>query len=682
MSGVQSHASATAELVLEPQVRKFSDRRWIVGALAIPALLLAAYLAVLRLSSLEQMLVADAAHASRAVLYELPRGSALAAPIEPGTEIIRLAMHAYVHDAELPLGKRRTKLHVVEEGSRGRKVEDVNVDLPGERTRVTSDEPGLSIGDPVAIDFDVHDLGAGELTVTLTGIDKADGLLVRMYRRESLSLAKASARNSLLDRQRKNHLARWTWELAWDEASASEQEEILADRWRRVGALRGSGHDLRSIAVALVPQPAESRTPELDDSLGGTTLRGDERLAFVIRKTTTLRASSDLAATLKATVRDLHGGARMLRASGELVISSTDAGDESVEIESDRDVLLNVRTSDPHRVDWFGYSQAWRASLARPILVESPETDRLLRVTIRRAVDRSDTTTVGLEAVVDVTGPTLRAPLHRVMRAGRLRSRFDRYEAFDPTEAPTERFTFFVAVPRGGRALITPPGKESLDISLAELDPSRENEPLAARALDEPPPRLEVLGADSWGGFVPRRPSNAADFDVAQRPLIRIARHFVATDAPTTTPTLIRFASGGGAGLQHDGLVFERVGPAFHAEVGGQRPLLLPFRLLGDAGTRVDVQLRPGADRRPRAGIFDRVTLPRTLEIGPGPTRATLVVGDDIPPGPLTLDVTARPIPKDESAAAGAVPATWIHLPRVLRRGSSAPRWIAGQFEE
>ena len=157
VSGVQSHASATAELVLEPQVRKFSDRRWIVGALAIPALLLAAYLAVLRLSSLEQMLVADAAHASRAVLYELPRGSALAAPIEPGTEIIRLAMHAYVHDAELPLGKRRTKLHVVEEGSRGRKVEDVNVDLPGERTRVTSDEPGPSIGDPVAIDFDVHD---------------------------------------------------------------------------------------------------------------------------------------------------------------------------------------------------------------------------------------------------------------------------------------------------------------------------------------------------------------------------------------------------------------------------------------------------------------------------------------------------------------------------------------------
>ena len=65
--------------------------------------------------------------------------------------------------------------------------------------------------------------------MTLTGIDKADGLLVRMYRRESLSLAKASARNSLLDRQRKNHLARWTWELAWDEASASEQEEILAD---------------------------------------------------------------------------------------------------------------------------------------------------------------------------------------------------------------------------------------------------------------------------------------------------------------------------------------------------------------------------------------------------------------------------------------------------------------------
>ena len=577
---------------------------------------LAAYLAVLRLSSLEQMLVADAAHASRAVLYELPRGSALAAPIEPGTEIIRLAMHAYVHDAELPLGKRRTKLHVVEEGSRGRKVEDVNVDLPGERTRVTSDEPGLSIGDPVAIDFDVHDLGAGELTVTLTGIDKADGLLVRMYRRESLSLAKASARNSLLDRQRKNHLARWTWELAWDEASASEQEEYprrsMAPR-RRVAWLRtrpAIDCGRARPAARRITHARAGRQPGWDDPARGR--------ASCVRHT-----QDDDAARLLRPGRDTEGhrprpSRRRADAQGvrRAVISSTDAGDESVEI------AVGPRRP-PQRPD-VGPAPGRLVRLLPSLAREPRETESLSSLPRRLAPprddpggpsDRSDTTTVGLEAVVDVTGPTLRPRSPR--DAGRATALTLRpLRSLRPDGGADRALHVLRRRPAWRQARSRRPGR-SRSTSRSRSSTRRGRTSRSRRAaLDEPPPRLEVLGADSWGGFVPRRPSNAADFDVAQRPLIRIARHFVATDAPTTTPTLIRFASGGGAGLQHDGLVFERVGPAFHAEVGGQRPLLLPFRLLGDAGTRVDVQLRPGADRRPRAGISHRVTLPERSRSG------------------------------------------------------------------
>ncbi len=681
MSEVDTRTTATAELVLEPQVRQFAERRWLLAALAIPLLALAAYVAVLRLSSLEQMLVADAAHVSRAVLYELPRGNALAAPIEPGTQIIRLAMHAYARESELPAGKRVARLHVVAEGAGGRRIEDVAVDVPGQQTRVTSDEPGLAIGDPVGVDFDVHDLGAGELTVDLTDIDRADGLLVRMYRREAVSSGQTTTRDRVLDLPRKNHLARWTWELAWDEASSAEQEDILSDRWRRVGALRGAGHDLRSVAVALVPRPTESRTPPEDDSLGGTTLRGDERLAFIAHGAVSLRVTSDLAATLTAVVRDLHGGVRTEHGSGELALSTRE-DDESVEIGADKDVLINVRTPEPRRVDWFGFTQAWRVSGSTAVVVESPEVDRLVRVTLRRPVARGEPVAAPIDALVEVTAPRSGA-IRRKMHADRPRSRFDRYGGFDPTQTPTDRVVFFVTVPRGGAATIASATEEPLDVSLAELDDSATPEALALRAFDEPPPRMTVEGVATWAGFVPRRPSNADAFDAAHTPVVRIARHFVdAEPRPTVPPKLLHFATTGGPTREQDGFSFDTVGQTFRAEADGQRPALVPFRVLGAPGTQLLLRVSSGP-KTLRAGVFDRVTLPRSVTLGAAPTRGTLVIGDDIPRGPVTLDVVARAAARPQNADESAVASVWIHLPRAARRAAThLPRWIAGQFEE
>jgi hypothetical protein len=675
-------ATGTAKLVLEPQVRTFSEHRWLYGALSIPLLGLVAYAAVSRLSSLEEMLVANAAHASRIVLYDLPGSGTLAAPIEPGTQIIRLAMHAYRRNGELPVGKLEAHLEVTEQGTQGRRVEEVVVDVPGQRTRVTSDEAGLAIGDPIAVDFDVHDLGAGDLTVKVTKLDRADGLLVRMYRREELSPAKATARDAVLDRSRKNHIARWTWEPAWDEVSASEQEEILKGRWRRVGALRGAGHDLRSLAVAVAPRPPESEAaPHHDDRIGTTTLRGDERLGLILHEHAAVRVTSDQQTTLKASIRGLDGVVRTSQAKGELTVSSPDTGDESVEIGADADVLVEVRSPDPSGIEGFGHAQAWRAGAELPVVVESPETDRLLYVTLRRPVDRAETNAATVGANVDVTAPSLPTAIHRAMGAERTRSRFDRYDLLDPTEAPTERLSFYLAIPRGGRATITPTSPGELDVSLAELDDSKGPEPLVGRPASDPPPPVEREGEILWGGFVARRPSNAEAFNTERRPLLRIGRHFVLRDAPAAAPALARFTAPADR-TDQGGLSFGKIGAPFRAAIGEPRPVFVPLRLLGDAGAKLDLTLTPAhASKTARAGVFDRVTLPRTIVLGPGATRATLIVGDDMPPGPVALTVTPHHDPgAPETASLPGSPL--IHLPWVSRHSSAAPRWIAGQFEE
>jgi hypothetical protein len=330
-------------------------------------------------------------------------------------------------------------------------------------------------------------------------------------------------------------------------------------------------------------------------------------------------------------------------------------------------------------VDWYGFSPSWRATVATPVIVESPESDRVVRVTARRPVDRAESKEYAVDATVVVTAPSLTEPRRRTMHAERARSRFDRYEAFDPTEAPTERFTFYVAIPRGGQAVISPEGAEAIDLSLAELDSTEGPEPIRGRAVDEPPPAFDIVGEVTWHGFSTRRPSNADAFDGPHRTTVRVARHVGASEPATPSPTLARFVVPRGPTKDDDGRRFFPLAHVLKGEVGGDRPALLPFRLIGEPKTTVELRLASGS-RTPRAGAFYRMTLPRTVAIGAGPTRGTLVVGDDIPAGTVTLTMDAHP-PDDANAATSPVP--WVHVPRAAPHAGSLPaRWIAGQFEE
>jgi hypothetical protein len=662
--------TGTSELTIEPQVRHFAGRRYFAAIAAILLLSALAYFAVQRLSSLDEALSSEGAHVSRVVAYDLPTTRHLYAPIEPRTDVVRFVVDAYCIDRELTPVLHRAKLHIVAMGAKGQASEDLVVDVPGERTRVTPGDETLSAGDPIAFDVDVHDKGVGAIIVTLEGIEQADGLLVRIYRREQLSSAEVMARDTRLDRGRKDHLARWTWELGWDELAASEQDAVLATRWRRVGALRGKGDELRTVPLALAVRPPAARPAPREPLLGRVALRGDERLSVLLHNNATLHATSDSAATLHALVRGPSGIIREVQAHGSVSITGTTGDAESVEFSSDRDALVDVRSPEPDDVDWYGLVHAWRATHARPVVIESPDIDRVIRVTVRSPLDRRDNVPVNLGVLVEVTGESVSTS--QVFSAQRSRSRFDRYEALDPLDAPSEHAVFFVGIPRGGVATLTPQDDIPLDMSLGELDQRATLDPLATRGAEDPPPRSKLIGESTWPGFVSRPPSNSSAFEPNEHRVLRIPHRWTSFDARTSVPPLAH-ARATGIAHEKDGRTFRDIAGPFLLPLNGSRPLYLPIVIATDKAATFDVRLEDLSARKSPQGLFERITLPRAMTAPRGETRATFVIGDDIPPGTYRLRIA----PRDASP-----PSALVHLPWVIEHTSRGPRWLAGQFEE
>jgi hypothetical protein len=660
----------TQELVLAPQVRTFAGRRYLGALVAIPLLVVTAYFAVRRLASLEEMLAAEGERAARVVVYELASGFELHAPIEPKTDVMRFVVHAYRRGADLELSPRRARVRIAIAGERAQRTERFDVEPPGERTRVTAGEEGLSLGDPASFDVDVHDTGPGELALTLEEVNGADGLLVRVYRREQLSPAETALRGATLDRVRKDQLARWAWETGWDELTRSEQQAILGTRWHRLGALRGTGRDLRSIAIAQAPHAALLAPASEDTLLGRIALRGDERVALMLREGGTLRARSDSAATLRAVVRAESGAERVVEGAGAIEVASAPGALESVELSCSRDALVEVRALDPSRVDWLGNVRAWRASRSRPVIVESPDAERILRLTLRRPVDRRDGRAAVVAADLEIRMPSGKIST-RAFRAERPRSRIDRYAALDPVEAPSERAMLYVVLPKGATARVAPPDETPLDVALSELDPRTPAEPLAVRAVDAPPPAVKLEGEVSWPGFVARRPSNAAAFGADQQLLIRVARRWGTFAPPTGEPPLVRVHPTGAARVERESRSFEEVARSFDVDLDGRRPAYLPLRLSAAEEAWLAMTVAPASPVPRRSGAFDRVTLRREMHVGAGDWRATFVVGDDLPPGKYRLTITP------------ASSRVLVHMPWAApHRAAAGPRWIAGQFED
>lgn len=668
--------TGTAELVLAPRVRRFAARAYVGAAGVVLVLVLIAIGAVHYLSVVEPMLAAEGTNAARAIAYELPVGRELHVPIEPHTDLLRFIVHAY-GKSDMPLTPHPARLELAINGANKQRTEDVRAEVPGLRSRVTPESPATGVGDPIAFEVDVHDAGVGEVIVKLADIQNASGLLVRAYRREQLSDAEVALRNTALDRTKKDELARWTWELGWDELGPAERLALLQARWRRVGALRGASTDLRSTTIAVAPPPPHESPPVREELLGRVALRGDERVALVLRPHTEVRFISDEATVLTAIDRTLTDSGQH-SASGSLSVGPFD-NERSVELGADRDVLLEVRTSNADGVEWLGYASVWRTSTTRPVVVASPDQDRVVRVSVRKPMRRDAKDNAKMAASIEITGAG--PQIVSKWTGEKPRSRVDRYEDFDAPEAPSERAAFFVALPKGSKARIFSSDGSPLDISLAELDPDAPPMALTKRPPDTPPPLIVAETEDTKSSWIPRRPSNAGLFeDENAHRVVRTAHWY----APAPPPPAANTAPLGHAKhtdsekLEIGGRDFDGVAKTFDLDTDARRPLYLPIYAEADVATKLSVFIE---QPKPKfvAGVFQRWTLGRTIEVTKDVSRSTFIIGDDVPPptggGKLRLHVIADP------ATNSHVSLPW-QIISTRQSTAAAPRWLSGGFEE
>lgn len=670
----QATVTGTAELILEPQIRRFAARRYVGAAIGVLLLVLGALVALRELAVIEPMLAAEGVNAARAVVYELPVGGELHVPIEPRTDVLRFVVHAYGRP-DMDLSPHGAKLVFDLHGDHATRTEELHADLPGLRSRVTPESAAVGVGDPIPVEIDVHDVGVGELIVRLADVAGADGLLVRAYRREQLTEAEATLRDTALDRVQKDELARWTWELGWDELTRAERIAILRARWKRISALRGASKDLRSLTIAIAPPPPRDVLPGKEEMLGRVALRGDERVAMIVHAGVKVTFLSDEATTLRASSRDARGVEQSKSAEGQIEVGPFDDL-RSVELSAARDVSVEVRTSNADEVEWLGWTDVFRSTPGRPVIVDSPESDRIVRVSLRRPMVRQESKVARLAVVVELSVAGRAAPIFKTFSAERSRSRVDRYQDFDAPEAPSERVAFFLALPRGTTAQISPADTAPLDISLAELDETVAPLPMPTRPADAPPPLVMLETEDAKSAFVPRRPSNAHAFEPNAHKVVRTARWF-APAPPAPPPFTVALAHAKHTDVDRvvrAGKQFDGVAKPFDLDADARRPLFVPIVAACDAPTKITVRVErdPLAPLQP--ALLARWTLARTMEVDRRDTRATFVIGDDVPPGgKLRLRLTAPP------------PARGAHqlvlLPWVSTR-AVGPRWLAGAFEE
>lgn len=665
--------TGTAELVLAPQIRKFRGRLYLGATLTVLALGLVAFAAVKYLSVVEPMLAAEGANAQRAIVYEMPAGAEIRIPIEPRTDLLRFVIHAYGKE-DMALTPHTAKLQLELKGDKKSRREEIKAELPGLRSRVTPEKATTGVGDPMPFEVDVHDVGVGTLTVKLVEIAGADGLFVRAYRREQLSEAETALRETALDREKKNELAQWAWELGWDELTAPERTTLLQARWRRLGALRGASADLRSTTIAIAPPPVRESPPSREELLGRVALRGDERIAMIVHPAVKVHFLSDEATVLTATSRDIENKTEVRSSPGSVEVGPYE-GVRSIELTAARDVLLEVRSANAAETEWVGWSNVYRVGKDRPVVIDSPDMDRVVRVSVRKAMPRNDPGIAKMGVAIDMwgVGPNIVSRWN----AEKPRSRVDRYEDYDSIEAPSERAYFYVALPKGEHAKINSADNTPLDISLAELDTTFPPMPMPVRPPDSPAPLIIAEVEDAKTPWVPRRPSNISSFDEASRKVVRTA-HWFAPAPPPPPPNTVPLAHAKHTDVdktQRGEKLYDGITKPFEIDDDPRRPLFVPITADFGSPTRISVRVERDPAYKTKPGVYSRWTLPRTMEVGPKEMRATFVIGDDVPQGgKLRLRITAESKP-------GKGEHQLVLLPWASTR-AVGPRWLQGAFEE
>lgn len=638
--------------------------RWLLLA-SVLAMALAVVFAVREVSRSERTLAAEGARAVRVVMYELGPGTEFRVPLEPDTDVVRIVVHA-TRRGSLAREGHAVRLEVGLDGTLGSRTEELVLRAPGSTERVTPEDHELTVGDPLGVNIDVNGIGTGALTLSLAAIEGADRLLVRVYRREALHSFDALRRRATIDDAKHERFARRAGEIDWLDLEPSEQAALVGSRWRKVGALGDAS--LVARAVALAPPPPVR--PSVDDvALGTLFLRPAESAAVVAHGPTviTARATGRASAHLVATVHGEDGSLRMVEGRGEITVATEAGRVAGVEIATDEPQAVALFASEPSRVAMPEIARYWRATPERPAVVAAGAEPIVLRVSARRPVPRSGAKEVSFAVDVNVTaGASPPAPTRRAITTKR--SEVDRYEGRDPELAPSERAVFYVLVPAGGVAQLTPVDG-AVDLHLAELDPRAAPQVTPPHAVS---PRVHETAGSEWEGWVARRPSNAPAFPLGAEIAVRIAqRLLVVPIAPKAERPPVRFARPPGPTLRHEGALFVPASASFAFELPGDGPVTLPMRVFASRRAEVVARIDDAAPRRrANAAAFERITLPRTIAFD-GAIRTAVVLGDDLEAGRHVLTFSSAPDVE-----------VWVHLPWKERAPRAVgARWISGDFE-
>lgn len=613
-TGPRTGALSDPPVALPPSRRRLKHRRllWISPLLLSPFM----YLSVQALARTEDALAIQVQR-NRVVTYTLePRGR-LTFPIEPNTDVMRFVARAFSRTG-LPPAPHAARIVFEVRGATRTRSERVEVPLSGLIQHAVAEDAELSVGDASPINIDVHDTGAGELTLTLEDVGDADGLLVRAYGREA------------------------------DGGAV----------WRKLAPL---GDDMRGVTprtLALARSQAISNQPARG-ALGTFAVSGDERVTGSARGPNTIvaRAANSSDAVVTMLLRSALHGEHTIAGVGQVVADLSPNEHAEFEVASEGGEAIAIDAADGGNVSLGRSLRYFRSAPDRPVQIVIGSESLVLQVHARRPVARSSDAPVDIALVSTFTKPSRRSS-STLLSATSTRSRFDRYEDADGELAPTDAAVFRLLVPARTRLALKPRDGE-LDLSLSELDPHA-----PAQQQDE----LADVSARKIG-FETRWPSNAADFD-AHTGLMHVSPKFALNFEPPPEPTLAMAyvtRPRNALAIRREGKWFVRADSPIALRVTGKQPLVLPMRIFAERASDapVRIEIDGGRPRRRTLGSVQRITTNRSVTLD-GMVKTYVILGDDLSAGRHTIAFTTD-----------AKSVVWVQLPWLE---PNAPRWISGSF--
>ena len=220
-----------------------------------------------------------------------------------------------------------------------------------------------------------------------------------------------------------------------------------------------------------------------------------------------------------------------------------------------------------------------------------------------------------------------------------------------------------------------------LDISISELDPTVGPKHIPSAPVRVDGPKRETMtkvGAADWRGFVPRRPTNLGAFEGDARGFFLVAHRFEPLSSRIESDPSFRFSRPPAAKASMIGeRMFEPAGLPLPFTMVAGGAVALPVHLQSTERVEVVAQVDGDLPLRRATGVVAHLTTARSITVE-GEVTATIVLGDDLAPGPHVLTFLL---------AAPGTKQVQVHVPWAAKKSVALPkkhtqsRWVAADSE-